>query len=139
MGTLGPENSEKQVTFSADSKLEPDEKTTTSSTLGGDKEYIPNDLDTCKKLILKILSPYFSAGRFKDKILFKEMAKLLTKALVEVNSKEIENTRPRAKLAVKRAVKNFFLVANSVTDRSDFKKLKLKDVQSLRQPTSSAN
>ena len=54
------------------------------STLGGDKEYIPNDLDTCKKLILKILSPYFSAGRFKDKILFKEMAKLLTKALVEV-------------------------------------------------------
>ena len=56
----------------------------TVSTLGGDKEYIPNDLDTCKKLILKILSPYFSAGRFKDKILFKEMAKLLTKALVEV-------------------------------------------------------
>ena len=33
---------------------------------------------------MKILSPYFSAGRFKDKILFKEMAKLLTKALVEV-------------------------------------------------------
>ena len=49
------------------------------------KEYTPNNLESCKKLVLGILSPYFTAGRFKDKSLFKEMARLITKALLKVS------------------------------------------------------
>ena len=49
------------------------------------KDYIPGDLESAKRLTLKVLSPYFiDHNKFDDKILFKEMAKRLTKALSEV-------------------------------------------------------
>ena len=49
------------------------------------KDYQANDLDCAKSIVLKVLSPYFTAGRFKEKPLFKEMAKLLTKCLFEAS------------------------------------------------------
>ena len=72
-------------------------------------------MDCSKAMVLKILSPYFVAGRFKEKPLFKEMAKLLTKCLFEVDSSKHDNTRPRAKVALKRVLKIFFNKVNSVT------------------------
>merc|ERR1711892_89186 len=101
----------------------------------GSKEYTPNSLDSAKGIVLKVLSPYFSAGRFKEKPLFKEMAKLLTKSLFEADSPKHENTRARAKLATKRVVKIFFGRVNSVTGSGDFKKLRLADLAELKQPS----
>jgi len=52
---------------------------------GRPKEYVPNELESCKNLVLKIISPYFKAGRFSDKKFFKELAKRVTKTLVSVS------------------------------------------------------
>ena len=49
------------------------------------KDYSPNDLESCKRLVLKVISPYFTSGRFSDKKYFKELAKRITKELVSVN------------------------------------------------------
>ena len=49
------------------------------------KDYSPNDLESCKRLVLKVISPYFTSGRFSDKKFFKELAKRITKELVSVN------------------------------------------------------
>lgn len=101
----------------------------------GQKEYTANHLDSAKGIVLKVLSPYFTAGRFKEKPLFKEMAKLLTKCLFEVDSTKYDNTRARAKLATKRIVKIFFTRVNSVTNSGDLKKLRLNDLAELKQPS----
>ena len=47
------------------------------------KEYKPNEYSSAKRMVLKVLSPYFIAGRFKEKSLFKEMARKLTLCLYE--------------------------------------------------------
>ena len=49
------------------------------------KDYIPNDPKSCRELVLKLLSPYFNAGKFADKMHFKELAKKITESLVKVN------------------------------------------------------
>lgn len=48
------------------------------------KDYIPNDEKSCRQLVLKLLSPYFNAGKFADKTHFKELAKKITESLVKV-------------------------------------------------------
>ena len=48
------------------------------------KDYIPNDAKSCRQLVLKLLSPYFNAGKFADKTHFKELAKKITESLVKV-------------------------------------------------------
>jgi hypothetical protein len=125
----------KQVQFEPDSRINETEIKNESSTISS-KEYKPNNLASCKKLVLNILSPYFTANRFKEKELFKEMARRITNALVTIDSSNVENNRARAKLAVKRVIKNFFSIQNSVSTMEELKKLKLSDVTSLRQPSS---
>ena len=79
------QNMEKSVKFDENAKNtlnseKPNEKKEYSQ-----KDYQANDLDCAKGMVLKVLSPYFTAGRFKEKPLFKEMAKLLTKCLFEAS------------------------------------------------------
>ena len=64
-------------------RFDPSEKTDGTGS-DGKKDYIPNDLESCKKLVIKIISPYFNAGRFGEKTFFKELAKRVTKSLVQV-------------------------------------------------------
>ena len=51
--------------------------------VNGREEYQASDWDSSKALVLKVLSPYFVAGRFTEKSLFKEMAKKLTEILFQ--------------------------------------------------------
>ena len=96
-------NLSKSVKFEVEEKNEVT-KTAMKKPEYSNKEYTANDLNSAKDLVLKILSPYFTAGRFKaqcrkflnffetehfrplpqEKPLFKEMAKMLTKSLFEV-------------------------------------------------------
>lgn len=102
-------------------------------------EYTPNDVKSCRHLVLKILSPYFNDGKFADKAFFKELAKRMTQSLVKVNSSEVDNSRPRAKLALKRATKEFFLKRPIVAKIEELDKFKFHDVISLRQPQQKEN
>lgn len=73
------DDSSKKVRFEAAEKSEDSDGSGTNR-----KEYTPNQLACCKKLVIKIISPYFNAGRFSEKQFFKELAKRVTKNLVSV-------------------------------------------------------